>query len=101
MAKHSDGNSEIKVVSKKIDILGELSKKTPSAIIDLRNLITSQNTVSSTQIAGIGQNCDEIRDGVASLSLSVTAGKRLNERLSRSLIRLFSIIQDIRALLHM
>ncbi|KAG8162951.1 hypothetical protein KVR01_007429 [Diaporthe batatas] len=99
IAERPDGSNEIKAISEKIDVLGELSKRAPSAIMDLRNLIVGQNTVSTTQIATIGRNCDEIRDNVTSLSLSVTAGKRSNKRLSRALIRLFSVIEDIRALL--
>lgn len=70
----------------------ELSKKIPSAIIDLRNLIMSQNTASRTQIARIGQNCDDIRNRVDSLSLSAAASQGMSEKLSRALIGHFWVI---------
>lgn len=99
--KLSHAGDEMKAVSTKIDILRELSKKTPSAIINLKGLVLSQNAASSTQIARIGQTCDEISDRVTSLSLSATAGERLNRRLSRAVMRLFSVVQDIGTLLSM
>lgn len=89
----------MKAVSTKIDVLGELSKRTPSAIVDLRNLLMSQNTVSTTQIAKLGQSCDEICDRVDSLSLMAVNGRRFSKKASRALQRLFSILQDIRRLL--
>lgn len=101
MTKLSDADNEIKAVSTKIDILRELSQKTPSALRDLRNSIVSQNGATSTEIARIGQSCEEISDRVASLSLSTAAGHRISKRLSRALAHLFSVMQDIKSLLSM
>lgn len=101
MARFSDASDQMSVVSTKIDVLRELSKKTPSAIIELRSMIMSQNAVSSSQVARISQNCDEIRDRVDSLSLSAAASQGMPERLSRALIGLFWVIRDIKRLLSM
>lgn len=91
----------MQAVSTKIDVLGELSKRTPSAIVDLRNLVMSQNTASTTQIAKLGQRCDEIRDRVDSLSIVAVNGRRFSKKASRAFQRLFSMLRDIRKLLSM